>query len=161
MNAIVFKEGEIVVRIAKSSDIDEMGDLRESDRKEVWASNHLEGKTALRMSLKISLFVYTILLKDKPVAFFGICPETVTGHRAKIWLLATDEFKKIEFKFLKCCKSFINMFLEIYPYLDNYVYAENKRSVAWLRWCGARVQAEKPYGIEKELFHYFYFERKG
>ncbi len=153
------KDG-IVVRKTYLSDIGYLKNhLRSSDIDEIWASHHLTPKDALRKGYEDSVFCFTVL-NGRPIAIFGLVPETLVGEKASIWLLATNDLTKIQMRFLRHCKYFIDMMLDYFPYLYNHVDDRNIKSINWLRYCGAHIEEPKPHGIDNRPFRYFYFKRR-
>lgn len=133
--------------------------LRQSDIEEVWASHHHTPEEALTLSYRESVLCFTIQVKDTPIAMFGIVAETILGNRATVWLLASDDMKKIQHRFLRYSKAFIQKMLSFYSLLYNFVDMRNLDSRRWLKWCGAEMGQVCAYGIEKQAFQYFQFRR--
>jgi RimJ/RimL family protein N-acetyltransferase len=46
--------------------------------------------------------------------------------------------------------------LPLFGRLENYVHAENKASVRWLKWLGFTMDEAAPYGPRGENFIHFY-----
>lgn len=156
---VYYNRNNIVVRSAKMSDVDGMKNrLRESDIKEIWASHHYTPEQALKKCVD-TVFAATIE-NGRPIGLFGINATELLGKKATVFMLATNDLEKIEMRFLRNCRQFIDYMLEYYPYLENWVHANNKKSIAWLKFLGATVEDAKPYGIENEQFHHFYFTKE-
>lgn len=155
-----YNKKSVIVRASRISDVIRMGDhLRKSDVEEVWASHHHTPQTALIDSYNMSTFCLTVLIKGEPVAMFGLAPQSLLDDHAAVWLLATDKLETIGREFLRESKRFINMMLEQYPLLENYVDARNLVSIEWLKWCGAKIEPAVPYGVDGHPFHHFTFRR--
>lgn len=149
----------IRVRRSNMSDVEYMKTrLRKDDVKEIWASHHSTPEDALKRCITDSILSFTVQ-NGKPIAIFGICAEQVLGRRATIFMLATDDLNKITITFLRRNRKFILYLLSFYDVLENFVHADNKKSILWLKYLGATIEEAKPYGAEGELFHYFYFKR--
>ena len=156
-----YNKNGIIVRDSKTGDVEAMKDnLRQSDIDEIWASHHHTPEAALRLSVEMSVKCLTIEYKDKVISMFGIVPATLLAESATVWLLATDEFKKISKAIIKEGRKFIDLFLEVYPTLENYVDTRNVQSIKWLKMCGAKIEPPEPYGIDNILFHYFTLRRR-
>ena len=147
-----------MIRTAIESDIPRIAeDLRESDANEVRRSHGHLPLEALKYSFHISELCMTVVFKGKPVAMFGMVP---TGAlEASIWLLATDGLHEMWITFLKLSRDFIQVMLDQYPFLYNFVDAQNETTLRWLAWCGAKFTEPKPYGKEGCLFRQFVIER--
>jgi hypothetical protein len=133
--------------------------MRESDKIEIWRSHHRTPESALVAGYTESTICLTIERNESPIAMFGICPQTILGNTATIWLLGSPEIEKIQRTFLKHSLYFIEMMLGYYPLLNNYVDIENRQSIRWLKWCRAEFGPIVPYGIEQQPFIYFQFRR--
>ena len=158
---IYYDQNNIVVRRSVKSDIAALKDnLKESDVHEIWASHHHTPEEALKGCVEKAIISMTIIVDGKIVAIFGIDTDKILGKTASVWMLSTGEIEKIKRRIVRHSRAFINHFLEFYPYLDNYVHSLNKESIAWLKFCGATIEEAKPFGIEQEPFHHFYFRRK-
>jgi len=153
------KDG-ITVRRAKIKDALYLSNnLRQSDVDEIWASHHITPKDALIDGVNNSIFACTVC-NGYPIAMFGIVPETILGTKASVWMLASDDLKKIKRRFAKNSRHFIDMMLEFYPYIYNHVDDRNKESIKWLEFCGAHIKSDpEPFGVEQMPFHYFYFNK--
>lgn len=161
MKDIYYEKGTVIVRRSKPSDVDRLAPhLRQSDVEEIWASNRIKPYEALSEGLTSSIFCLSIENNGRVICMFGINPLSVVGDKAVVWMLASNELDKIKIKFLKHSKEFVNMMLSFYPYLFNYVDVRNKKSIEWLKFCGANIEEAKSFGVEESLFHYFSFERK-
>lgn len=149
------KIGSVIIRDAVSSDTFE---LREADKKEIWASHHRTPKQALVAGYRESIMCFTVECKGNPIAMFGIVAHTILGRTASVWFLASSEMNKMQ-QIFKHSRKFINLMLSYYSILGNYVDAENAQSIKWLKWCGAKLGPIVPYGVEQQPFQYFEFRR--
>jgi len=128
--------------------------LRFEDIAEVWASHHHTPEQALQLSFEKSVPCLTIDNNGVPVGMFGITPETLMGSKAIVWLLASDDIDKIKIRFLRNCKIFINLMLNQYPYLYNFVDERNTESIKWLKYLGAKFQGPVTFGVEQMPFRF-------
>lgn len=155
-----YNQDGIIARRSEMGDVDLFKHcLRLSDIEEIWASHHLTPEMAVKMCIAETMWSCTVLANGKAVAIFGINPETIFGKKALVWMLATEELNKIPRRFARHSRKFIDYMLEQYPYLYNYVDDRNKKSIEWLRFCGADIHDPKPFGIEQLPFRYFSFTR--
>lgn len=160
MSDIYYQCDGIVVRRTLISDVDKLKNrLRPSDIQEVLASHNYTSEAALMLSIQESTISLTIEYDNEAVAMFGINPDSALGNKATIWFLGSSAIDKKKIRFLRHGQAFIDLFLSLYPYLYNYIDARNKKSIAWLKFLGAKIQEAKPYGFEQLPFHYFSFER--
>ena len=150
----------IVVRDSNDDDALYIGlNMREADKKEIWASHNHRPLEAMKLSLDESFMCLTVLDRKVPVLMFGIVPRSLLGETATIWMLATDGINNIKRRFVRHSRSFIKIFLGYFPILENYVYEENIKSIEWLMMCGAKIEEAMPFGIEQKLFRRFTFTR--
>jgi hypothetical protein len=157
---IYYEKANTTVRSSKLSDADYLAPrLRESDRKEIWASNHVTPHKGLYEGIKNSVLCLTVEYKKEVVAMFGIHAEDLTGNKAIIWLLASDKLECMKITFIRLSRRFVDMMLSFYPFLFNYVHTKNTKSIAWLKVINAKIDEAKPYGLDQENFHYFSFSR--
>lgn len=133
--------------------------MRKSDVREIWKSHHKTPEEALMEGLINSEMCLTVEHNKKPVAMLGFIPYTLVGRVASVWLLGSIEIEKIQRAFIRRSRSFIDMFLEYCPYLENWVSCENTKSIEWLRYLGATIGEPQAYGIERTLFRHFSFEK--
>lgn len=155
-----YNQNGIIVRRSIKADVEYLKNhLKQNDIDEICASNNLAPEEALKEGLKNSIFCCTVL-DDNPIMMFGVVPETLLGKKGIVWMLSSSELIKIQRRFLRHSRHFIDMMLEFYPYLCNYVDERNKESIAWLKFCGAVIKEPIPYGVEGKLFHYFYFKKR-
>lgn len=88
---------------------------------------------------------------------FGIVPDTLIGSSANVWFLGADEMSGIKKTFVKMSRQFIDVFLDQYPLLWNFVDARYTSSIRWLKACGASF--EKVLNINGNEFHSFVIRR--
>jgi hypothetical protein len=156
----LYSQNGIVVRKSVKSDLDALKDnLRQSDVVEIKASHGVTPEQALTRGLEKSIWSCTIE-NGRPIGVFGLNPESIMGYKAVVWFLATDDLDKIQRRFLRHGRYFVNMMLDFYPFLENHVHSENKKAINWLKWLGANIGQPEPLGINGEMFHHFYFDRK-
>lgn len=162
MDKLEFKYDQdgVIIRNSKPEDAIVIAEgLRKSDREEVWCSHNYNSLTAMDLSLKNSIMAFTIELNGIAIGAFGCVSDNIMGNKASIWFLSTDAINKLKIKFLRNNRRFIDMMLEVYPYLYNWVDARNDKSIAWIKFLGGNIKEAIPYGVENKLFHYFTFTR--
>jgi hypothetical protein len=149
-----------IVRDSSLSDVFILADnLRQEDIAEVWKSHHKTPGQALFDSFSNSVLCFTIEVNETPIAMFGLVPHAALSRVAIIWLLASPELEKVQRAFLRQSRYFIELLLDHYPLLFNYVDIHNAVSIKWLKWLGADFGPTIPYGVEQQYFQYFQFER--
>ena len=134
--------------------------MRKQDVEEIWLSHHYTPEQAMDFTIQKTIFSLTVRIQDRPVVMFGVNGETVLGDKGVVWMLATPEIDKIKLRFMRHSRQYIDMMMEFYPYLYNFVHVKNRVSIAWLRKLGAKFDTAKPHGKEQALFRYFYFQKE-
>ena len=129
--------------------------MRDADRREVWASHRHTPGEALECSLERSELAWTCLVEGVPAFMWGAARQgsliSLTGNP---WLLGTPDILKVSREFLRQCPAYVARMQERFPRLENFVHAENRLSVRWLKWCGFTLE-EKPVKINGEDFYLF------
>lgn len=157
---VVYNEGSILIRKSLASDVDFLaGRLSQGDADEIWASHHLTPKEGLELSFRIALVSLTVESNNEIICMLGVNPRNLLDNEAMIWMVVSTSFKKIGIPFLWKSKDFVNIFLQSYQRLYNYVDTRHSESLRWLKFIGAKIDAPKPYGLDGLPFHYFSFER--
>ena len=133
--------------------------LRKADRDEIAASHGVTPLQALEQGFAKSEYCRTVVYKGQPIAMFGIVPDP-DGTTSAIWFLGTDTVDQLHYCFGRMSKKLVAEFLDIYPYLHNYVDARNTKTIGWLKWCGAELEEPAPYGVQNLMFRHFIFRRK-
>ena len=134
--------------------------LREADRREIWASSLADPETALRYSFEKSDRVWTGLIENRPAVMFGIGRGQILTGQVSAWLLGTREIEKIPRLFLEESRVWVAEMLEVYGSMSNYVDARNRRTLSWLRRLGARFGKPVPFGALGKPFVPFVIERE-
>ena len=159
MTDYIYNQDGIKVRPSTQEDVDFLKHrLRKSDIDEVWASDHIAPEEALQQSFLRALQSFTIE-NGQPIGMFGINSEDLIDQKARIWLLASNDLDKIKIRFLINCRKYIQMFLNIVPYLENWVDIRNTRYINWLHFCGATFDKPERYGPDELTFQHFYFKK--
>lgn len=131
-------------------------DMREADRREVWASHRHEPEQALAASLELSDLAWTCLVDDVPAFMWGAARQgsliTLTGSP---WLLATPRMDMVRRDFLRRSRFYVERMQARFPRLENHVHAANRLSLRWLKWCGFSV-ADAPTMLNNEPFYLFW-----
>ena len=94
--------------------------------------------------------------ENSPLAIGGIYKTDINGTDAQLWLLTTNETKKIKVEFLKYLKSKIKYFKSKFQVLYNVVYKSNFKILKFLKKFDFKVrQTSNPD------FKLFYYNKKG
>jgi hypothetical protein len=129
--------------------------MREADRREVWASHRHTPEQALESGLARSELAWTCFVEGKPSFMWGVSRVgsliSITGAP---WLLGTSAILKVRTEFLRQCPDYVARMQARFPRLENFVHAENRLSIRWLKWCGFTIDdmAEVINGEDFYLF---------
>ena len=142
------------LRLASENDCIYLSEnLREEDKQEIKAVTGLPPLLSLLSGLKMSTVPLVICNGDcKPVAMLGVVPNGLIGF---IWMVGTDDLKKISLSFLRNSKDVCDVLKGKHQILHNYVDKRNKLHVNWLKWMGFTIINEINYGIENRKFYEF------
>ena len=129
--------------------------IREEDKREVISQGYNNQAEALKNSYNSSRFRFTVELKGKPVAMFGLVE--VDKNTANIWLLGTPGLERMKKSFVIASRETIVGFLKEYPVLFAQVDARYTKTRRWLEWLGAVDGG--PYKLNGIDFNNFVFRR--
>jgi len=131
--------------------------MRQEDRRELvgLVGPNVEEETLF--CLETSEQAYICKCDGKPLAAFGVVRTSPFENAGIIWMLATEETKKHKIYVGKKTREGIRAFLHDWKYLYNYIDKDNYRTIAWLKWLGARIYPAAPHGIYGLPYHKFTF----
>lgn len=101
------------------------------------------------------------IIHEIPIAIFGIIPHNMTS--GVLWMLTTDGLRDGKFgrPFVRNCKKWFDVMLEIYPVLFGMVDKRNNESIKWLTYLGVEWKEDIICGTDKLPFRPFFFIKKG
>ena len=134
-------------------------DMRQADADEVWVSSHQTPIEALLEGWKASDFAVIVTVDGEPCVMMGLVIRDILTGAGVPWLLGTENALKHKRHFIAQVPAVIDEMLTACPRLFNYVHAENKVSIRWLKRIGFTIDDPMPYGLDEELFHRFHLER--
>lgn len=131
-------------------------DMREADRREVWASHRDKPYEALSRSLKASDRAWTALVGGRPVLIWGVARSgCLLSEKGSPWMLGTNELPQYWLEFLRQSRGWVEKMQKGYALLENYVHGANEISIRWLKWCGFQM-AEEATVFNREIFYRFW-----
>lgn len=134
--------------------------LRDADRDEVWASNHLKPLEALRSSVSRSLESWTWTVDGVPEAVGGVGALDMLAGIGVPWMLGTDAVQRNARAFLRMSRPTLDMMHGYFPHLRNMVDARNTISIRWLKWLGFTLDKEAtPHGPDGLPFYIFWRDK--
>ncbi len=134
-------------------------DMRQADAAEVWASHGHTPIQAVMAGWKLSQYSVVVMVNDEPCVIMGLVSRDLLSGIGTPWLLGTEKALNHAREFFRLSPPVINDMLKVCPRLFNYVHADNKVSIKWLKWIGFIIDEPIPHGINGELFHRFHLER--
>ena len=135
--------------------------MREDDRREVWASHRHTPQEALEFALQRSELAWTCMVDGLPAFMWGAARTgSFLGCTGAPWLLGTPAILAVRHDFLRHCPYFVSAMQSAFPCLENYVHAENKLSIRWLKHLGFTVNEEMPELMNDEDFFHFWREKE-
>lgn len=134
-------------------------DMRQADIDEVWASHRHAPLESLTGAVSSSDYHAIVTFEGEPIAALGLRVGSYLSGEGVPWLLSTNAALKHKREFLTNTESVVSSMLDITPRLVNYVHADNKLSIRWLKWIGFTIDDPIESHLSKELFHKFHMTR--
>lgn len=133
---IVFQQGTHKLIKADRSHIDAIHPfMRKEDRLEVMCMGNTPEQT-LHNAFDTDDVTLTIVDGDDvPIAMLGVGQVL---DMAYIWMLGTDSVRDASHDFLRASRKITQSLTKPYGATFNFVHAENKMAIKWLKFCGAK-----------------------
>lgn len=132
--------------------------MREADRREVWASHRHTPGEALEHALLGSELAWTCFVHGRPAFMWGAARQGgLMSRTGAPWLLGTEGLYVVGREFLKRSRFYVGMMQSRFSRLENHVHAENILSIRWLKWCGFTIN-KTPIVFNSEKFFLFWRE---
>lgn len=112
--------------------------MRAIDVAECEAMGHTP-KGALRTGLLGSTLAWVVLVDGVPEAMMGATPISMIEGRGRPWMLLTDVGEKQWKALVRLGRIYTEAMHRHYPVLENWVHAENARTIRWLSRLGYAV----------------------
>ena len=124
--------------------------LRYEDKREILDATGFTPISGLIFSYVSSEVCFTIVDKNNiPVGMFGVSKD------GAIFLLASNEIKRIRYSFLRESRKVVDFLNTKYPMLWNFVDCRNELHLRWLKWCGFTFLRKLNYGVNQKPFYEF------
>lgn len=119
-----------------------------------------EPLTGLNDSVKMSNEgCFLIKNDDEPVALFGFASPSVLSSKAAVWMLSTENVRKIAKHLVLSTKSELDDRSKSFKSIYNFVHVENKLTIKWLKIVGFTFESPQPLGVNGELFLPFHMDK--
>lgn len=156
---------DLTVRAPSEADVAELAArLRAGDIAELAACNHTDLAAIVRRSVDSSRLCWAVADGDTLLCIFGAAPlraHLLLEHVGIPWMLGTDAVLAPAYRraLIQAPPSYIARMLEVFPRLLNFVHADNRHSVRWLRHMGFTLAPAGPFGPNAAPFHRFEMQR--
>jgi hypothetical protein len=131
--------------------------LRAADLQEIKANLGKDPLTVLEQGVNDSDPCYAVVNEqDRPLALFGVVPDTVDEDVGLVWLLGSDELAEHPFFVLRNSRKWVEILQRRYRVLWNHIDARNELHMRWLQWSGfTLLRRVEKYGVEQRAFYEF------
>lgn len=147
---------EVTIRPTLPADTETLiTNLRDADFAECLAYGHPSVGDDIRRSVARSMFCWSGFIGGELAAILGVTPLDTLGGVGSPWMLGTPVLDKHSRILVQATPDYIARMLKAFPHLVNFVHAENKTSVRWLRRLGFTLHDAVPYGKLGAPFHPF------
>lgn len=98
-------------------------------------------KEALRHALMTSLVAWVVLIDGKPEAMMGANTISLIEGSGRPWLLMTEKARQQAVTLVRLGRRYTEAIHKQYPFLHNWVHADNDKAIRWLSHLGFVVGA--------------------
>lgn len=157
----MLKSPEPLVRdLELGDDLDLVADMRQADRDEIDAAWGPDTLAALRHSIGMSRHVWVGEARGKLACIMGVGPANMLTGTGRPWLLATPVLDAHPVSLGRLTQSYLDLMLNDFPHLENWVDQRHRSAVRWLRRLGFTIHPAQPMGRLGVPFHRFEMERR-
>ena len=135
--------------------------LRQIDRKELAAVSDKDPYSDLLYSASVSNPCWVLTKNEQPIAIGGVAPHFDDAELGVPWFLATDDIddSHVSYWLAAHSRELVDKIQGKFQRLENYVSAENGRTIAWLKWLGFEIGEPAELGRNGERLCRIYKER--
>lgn len=126
--------------------------LRDVDRRELYMLTRLRPSDAFDMSAANSLRMWSGFDDDGLLCVFGINRRSALSDVGVPWLIGVDRIETSFRTFARHSRQYADLFSRAFPKMENFVLAENRATVRWLRWLGFDMHQPEPMGFSGAPF---------
>ena len=131
--------------------------LREADKREIIARQHLDIENALWHSITESDEAFVASRPDgSPLAVFGVGSSEELPRLGIPWMVGTDEMIRYKKALIRDAHKWVEKKLDTYTILSNYVDSRNTVHINWLKHLGFVVFEGHPTSFSDIPFYPFY-----
>ena len=117
-------------------------------------------REALGYSLNGSTVADCALVDGVPAALWGICPRSLLGERALLWMLGTPAVQQNARALLVLSRYFADWAQERYPVLEALIDSRHDKALRWVKWLGFKstggcttLRGVRFIGFERGAYH--------
>ncbi len=136
------------------------GNLRESDKREIWDAARMEPDEGLQHAFDISKLCWAGVSEGQTILCFGVSAFSLLSTKGSPWILAAEDIKNVNREFIRNCKLCVKTMLSFFDRLENMVDIRNEVSIRWLKWCGFSIGDKFRYGPNNLLFYKFSMDKE-
>lgn len=147
---------DVLIRLTTDEDIPLLAtNMRAADQDEVRASGHNNIEWAVTRSVRASLLCWSAFVDGELACILGAAPLSVVSGIGSPWMLGTPVLDANARILVRETPRYISKMQTAFPHLLNFVHADNKTSVRWLRRLGFTLSDPQPHPTTGALFHRF------
>ena len=120
--------------------------LRPSDKREMYYMAVLTPAAAIKATTASAVRSYTALVDGLPALMWGVSRRSFVSSVGVPWLLGTMVAEDHQYKFGRETLTYFKEMASLFPVMENYALAENKRALRWIKWAGFDIEEPRPYG---------------
>lgn len=134
--------------------------MRAPDVAELRAASGDTPATGLLRSMRATEYPIAVIDHGEVLSMFGVGePALLQGSGFGVpWFLANRNAHKYVRVYAEFLPPVLDMYLNAYGRLVNYVDARNTKSIRWLKRIGFTIDPPKVAGVEQRPFHRFWME---
>lgn len=133
--------------------------IRKEDREELEASTGKRYEDIIDKTRDVSDISFAGYYDGKLIALFGVRTLSMMTQTGAIWMFGSKFLPAHQRVFLKHCKKCVEVMLEDYQKVFNFVDERNTMVIRWLKWLGFTFEDSQPYGPKRMPFYKFYLEK--
>lgn len=128
--------------------------LCEMDKLERGLAFGENARDILERTLQMSISAYTLHINKRAEAMCGLIP-LADMRNAVIWCVSSAAMHNYPRQYMRYGRWLTAEGLANFNLLQNYVYENNAKSIAWLERLGAKFERPQPYGVSRAMFRRF------
>jgi hypothetical protein len=116
--------------------------LSRADRAEMLAAGLQDPPEVFALAAREAAQAGAVYADGEPVALFGVNAMLGEPDRGIVWMIATDKFAESGVAGAVLSRQVVGQMRARFAVLSNWVHAEHRRAIRWLKWLGFHVKPE-------------------